>query len=449
MLHGIDERPCTPRSPMLQPQKSARPRSKTGRLVCKALLAGYLAIGSSAPSWAKDVIAEASRYTVKILSAVDYPFGGEAKRSGRGAGVLIDKTRGWILTNAHVAKRSPSTLRVSFKDQPDVPAKKIYVDSHLDIAVIRVDPLKIPESAAAADLQCGAEPVPGLPVIAFGHPWGLDYTATRGIVSGTKVRRGVERLQTDAALNPGNSGGPLVDEKTGIVIGINEARLSGAEGLNFAAPINFACTIIALLNEGKDPAPPIIPLSFATTFRERELVVSRVTGAWAGNIKVGDRILAVDGNKAARTASRVLDLMRGKDVSTITIRRDGKQLDVTVELPKERDHVRRLGVHVSGMTISKTTIPGDDPTIMFIHFVEPASIADQAQFYTADRVSSVDGVETKSHADVLRALQGKADKDVEFIIKRQRSQSSAIFDYFVRNLRVTDTIVIDESGVKR
>ena len=169
----------------------------------------FLTLATSA--YSKDVISEASFYTVKFTTAVDYPFGNDRKGTSRGSGFLVDKERGWILTNAHVASRSPSHLRVSFKDQPYTAAQKVYVDNHLDLAVIKVDPSKIPASAVAANLFCGQEPAPGLPVIAFGHPWNLDYTATRGIISGTKSLSDVEQLQTDAALNPGNSGGPLID----------------------------------------------------------------------------------------------------------------------------------------------------------------------------------------------------------------------------------------------
>ena len=83
---------------------------------------------SAVPASAKDVIEDASRFTVKTMTAIEYAFGSESKGAFRGSGFLVDRERGWILTNAHVAGRSPSTVRINFKDQPRVTAKKLYID---------------------------------------------------------------------------------------------------------------------------------------------------------------------------------------------------------------------------------------------------------------------------------------------------------------------------------
>jgi S1-C subfamily serine protease len=396
---------------------------------------------------ALDPIADAALFTVKTTTAVDYPFGSDRKTTGRGAGFLIDRERGWILTNAHVAKRSPSIIRVSFQNHPYVSASKVYVDNHLDMAVIKVDPKDIPSESRNANLNCTEEPKAGLPVIAFGHPWSLDYTATRGIVSGSKDIDGVENLQTDAALNPGNSGGPLIDEQTGVVVGINAAGLTKSEGLNFAVPIKLVCTIVSLLKDGKDPSPPIIPISFATTLKERELVVANVKDEWADKLKIGDRILAVNGDKSARYISRLLDKIRGAEAVTLVIARGGKATEVQIKVPEARDQVKRLGVFVSGMTIGSTTITGNDKTQMFIQFIDDASEAEQSQFLEGDIVTSIDGIETKSHQDVLAALEGKLDKRVEIIFKRERSKASNRYDYMVRSLDVISISIVDENGL--
>lgn len=131
-----------------------------------------------------DAIEQANRYTVKIVTAVDYPFGTDKKGTSRGSGFLVDKERGWFLTNAHVASKSPSTMRASFKDRPYVAIEKVYVDNHLDLAVIKMDPQKIPTNAEPANLQCSGEPIPGRSVIAFGHPWGLDLRQRAGLSAG-------------------------------------------------------------------------------------------------------------------------------------------------------------------------------------------------------------------------------------------------------------------------
>ena len=82
----------------------------------------------------------------------------------------------------------------------------------------------------------------------------MDFTATRGIISGAKVSHGAEFLQTDAALNPGNSGGPLIDAETGLIVGINAGSLKdkNTEGLHFAVPIKLVCTILDLLKQEGD-----------------------------------------------------------------------------------------------------------------------------------------------------------------------------------------------------
>ena len=406
-----------------------------------------LAAITSSYAIASDPIADAALFTVRTTTAVDYPFGADHKTTGRGAGFLIDKERGWILTNAHVAKRSPSIIRISFQNHPYIAATKVYVDNHLDLAIISVDPRAIPEESRNANLDCMNEPKAGLPVIAFGHPWSLDYTATRGIISGSKDINGVENLQTDAALNPGNSGGPLIDEQTGVVVGINAAGLTKAEGLNFAVPIRLVCTVVALLKEGKDPSPPLFPAQFATTLKERELVIAGVKEEWAENLKIGDRILAVNGDVTARYASRVIDKMRGADTVNLIVSRNGKTVDVQEKVPNDRDRVVRLGVFVSGMTIGSTTITGNDKSNMFVHFIDDASEAEQSQFQEADIITSIDGLETKSHEDVLRALDGKLNKRVEIIVKREKPKISGQYDFLARSLDVTTVSIVDTLGI--
>jgi serine protease Do len=398
---------------------------------------------------ANDVIESAGLFTVKITTAVDYPFGDEKKGTWRGSGFLVDRERGWILTNAHVAGKSPSIVRVSFRDKPFSSAEKLYIDNQLDLAVLKVDASKIPNEAITAELKCHGEPSAGLPVIAFGHPWGLDYTATRGIISGTKARDGEEKLQTDAALNPGNSGGPLLDAQSGIVVGINSSGLSKtvSEGLNFAVPAQHACVILDLLRNGKDPSPPILPITFATTSKERELVVAESNGDWAELLKPGDRILSVNGDEAARFSSRFVSYLRAGEPIRVGILRNAKKEFVNLPVLKDRDHVHRLGVHVSGMVIGRSTITGYDPNVMWVQFLDDASVAEQAQFRDGDQVLSINGVTVKSHDDVFNALSSRVGTEVEIIVRHPRfSLISGRYDYFARTLEVRDLFVVNEKG---
>jgi serine protease Do len=80
-------------------------------------------------SRATDIIADASRYTIQVLTVTDYGFGRETRGTSRGAGFLIDRERGWIITNAHVVKKSPSRVRISFRNHPYINAEKLYIDT--------------------------------------------------------------------------------------------------------------------------------------------------------------------------------------------------------------------------------------------------------------------------------------------------------------------------------
>ncbi|MCX8503261.1 MAG: PDZ domain-containing protein, partial [Beijerinckiaceae bacterium] len=116
-----------------------------------------------------------------------------------------------------------------------------------------------------------------------------------------------------------------------------------------------------------------------------------------------------------------------------------------INVPEARDRVKRLGVFVSGMTIGSMTV--NEKNQMVIQFVDHASEAEQSQFLEGDIVTSIDGIETKNHQDILYALDGKLDKRVEVIFKRERSNSSNKFDYMVRNLDVTSISIVNENGL--
>jgi S1-C subfamily serine protease len=179
---------------------------------------------------------------------------------GLGSGFVID-TEGHILTNAHVVDGAQGPISVSFSNNEKVQAKVIGVDNATDVAVLKVD---VPASAltvmplgSSSDLQVGA------PVVAIGNPFGQDRTVTSGIISA--MARQIQApngftingaIQTDAAINHGNSGGPLLD-MNGKVIGINSQIDTGGTGngnvgIGFAIPINLVKQVASqLMNGGK------------------------------------------------------------------------------------------------------------------------------------------------------------------------------------------------------
>jgi S1-C subfamily serine protease len=176
--------------------------------------------------------------------------------TSQGSGIVLD-TSGYILTNQHVVDGQQG-VRVSFSNRDNVKARVVGTDASTDLAVLKVElpasalhPLPLGESSS---VQVGD------PVVAIGNPFGLDRTLTAGIISavhreisspnGFGVR---DALQTDAAINHGNSGGPLID-RTGAVIGINaqlpsNSEVNGNVGVGFAIPIDIAKVVIPQLEE--------------------------------------------------------------------------------------------------------------------------------------------------------------------------------------------------------
>src|SRR5512135_1128612 len=160
---------------------------------CAAALLFALAGLHPATPWAAEqaeaAFSQAARYTVKIETTVSLPtYADDEAGVFTGAGFVVDGGRGWIVTNAHVVSRSPATLRLRTRDGPWIAARRVWVDPYLDLAVVA--PAK-PDALAgvpAARLACGDPPPVGRPVGAFGHPWDLDFTGTRGIVAGTAER---------------------------------------------------------------------------------------------------------------------------------------------------------------------------------------------------------------------------------------------------------------------
>jgi S1-C subfamily serine protease len=204
-----------------------------------------------------------SKFTATQSQTLD-PFGQQssAATEALGSGFVVSSD-GYILTNAHVVEDSgnrASSVSVVFKnpdgtDSTKVPATIVGVDETSDVALLKIDPAKAPQLTPVTLGNSDSVQV-GEPVVAIGNPLGYDFTVTSGIVSalnrdlqspnGSVIPNGI---QTDAAINSGNSGGPLFNS-AGQVIGINEqiaTQTGGNEGLGFAVPINTAKTVLEQL----------------------------------------------------------------------------------------------------------------------------------------------------------------------------------------------------------
>lgn len=289
--------------------------------------------------------------------------------SGTGFVYKTEKGKGYILTNYHVVNGNTS-LKVTFSDNNSVDAKYLGGDEYLDIAVISVDEKKVRQVAV---LGSSSESVLGDTVFTVGSPVGDEYrgTVTRGILSGkdrlvtVSVNGGVndyvmKLIQTDAAMNPGNSGGPLCNVN-GEVIGMNSLKLvkNEVEGMGFAIPAEDILTHIDTFEKGKVIKRPYLGVAIINlnnndavkyygltekidTKLENGVVVESVeeNSSAFGKLESGDIIVRVNNVEVEDMAYFRYELFKYEvgDKITLTVERDGKLKDVSIVLKGKSDN---------------------------------------------------------------------------------------------------------------
>lgn len=398
----------------------------------------------------------AVQYTVKIRTSVETPFAGDDKGTVEGAGFLVDRERRWLLTNAHVVSRSVSRVESAFKGGSFFPVHKVYVNPYLDLAVLEIPAKHLPDKASVATLQCTDTPPVGHPVGAFGHPWNLSYTGTRGIVSGLTVRAGTEWLQTDAALNNGNSGGPLISLVNGQVLGINTAMLGlqNTENLNFAVPMKYACRILELLREGKDPSPPELPVVFFENDGDNDefKVAAAYFEGEAAPLQAGDVIQAVaDQPGSVKNATQLINVLRGQQGdATLSINRDGKTMAVKLHLKPMPSVMQRQGLYVAGMLIGPSGFQ-DAPEanlgrLLAVQYVADGSPASAQGLRLWDMIKSVNG-KPFHDIDTLLAYLKERNRPVQIVIKRLSESNDKIYEYHEFELPVEDLRIVGTDKV--
>ena len=298
------------------------------------------------------ILNDANKYTVKISNSTDTPFIEDNYSPSSGSGFLIDKANGLIATNAHVASYSPSLNRVNFKYSDPIKSKQVYRDPEIDLAFLKIDPKDIPKTAIEAKLQCKNDYKQGSGVVAFGHPAGKDFTITRGIISAIRYETDFfEAIQTDAAINRGNSGGPLINISTGEIIGISSFGVEDNQGLNFALPSYSVCKIIELFKNKKDPSPLDLKVIFSNNKEQGKfLKISEIIKTENNPLRVGDEIIEIDGKKV-ENPTQLSNETRGKANITLKLIRENKTIELKLS-PKPKGSVtERVGLIFSNVII--------------------------------------------------------------------------------------------------
>jgi serine protease Do len=266
-----------------------------------------------------------------------------------GSGVVVSSD-GYIITNNHVVDGA-TDVKVSFADKEEYPAKVIGTDKYTDVAVLKINksgltPLPFADSGKAEV---------GDVVLAIGEPFGLGQTVTMGIISAKgRAGLGIERfedfIQTDAAINRGNSGGALIDTR-GELVGINTAILSGEtggnQGIGFAIPANLAKNIMGqIMSKGKvtrgymgilpQELTPEMAKAFGVSNTHGVAVANVVADSPAakGGLKVGDVITAVNGTNVEDVNSFRLQIAGFAPNTTVHLKveRNGQTMDLAVTL---------------------------------------------------------------------------------------------------------------------
>jgi S1-C subfamily serine protease len=333
---------------------------------------------SAAPAYDTEELQNIAVYKKALPSVVNITstavqfnfFYGPVPQQGQGSGFILNK-EGLILTNAHVISNAQQ-IEVKLSDKHTYKAQRIGVDPSHDLALLKINaPNLVPATLAESQNL-----VVGQRVYAIGNPFGLQGTMTRGIISAIRSIRGPQgnpiedAIQTDAAVNPGNSGGPLLNSK-GEVIGITTLIANnGADqssGIGFAIPINTAKAVlddfakygrvrrptldVVTLPIGPDVAEQIgLPVDYGVLIQrvlpggaaERAGLKGGTQRYYQGNQPVmlgGDLIIAMDGQEITSTQdlSAAMNAHRAGDEVTLTVFRGRKKMDFKVKLGDAKD----------------------------------------------------------------------------------------------------------------
>ena len=354
-------------------------------------------------------------------------------RQGMGSGFIVEPS-GVILTNAHVVEGADE-VRVRLSDRREFKGKVLGLDHQSDIAVVKIDATGLPTVKLGDPSQTKV----GEWVLAIGSPFGFENSATVGIVSATSrsLPDGtyVPFIQTDAAVNPGNSGGPLFNTR-GEVIGINSqifSRSGGYQGISFAIPINVAAQVKEqLVKYGKVERGRIgvaiqevsqsLAQSFGLDKPQGALVASVEPGGPAdkAGIKAGDVLLAVNGKAVDRSAELppLVAAVKPGSKANFDVWRDGAKRTIAVTVaelkPEQVASARPASQRGDDTGKLGLALRQDEDGLVVENASGPAA---RAGIQRGDIVVAVNGKRVKN-VEELRTAAAKAKGSVALLVKR-------------------------------
>ena len=346
----------------------------------------------------------------------------ERKKNSLGSGVIINKDKGFVLTNNHVIHKADEIV-VTLNDGRQLIAELIGTDPGSDVAVIQIPADNLTELPIADSAQLRV----GDFVVAIGNPFGLGQTVTSGIISalgrsGLGIEGYEDFIQTDASINPGNSGGALVNLR-GELIGINTAILApsgGNVGIGFAIPTNMAMTIKeSLIKHGEvrrgllgvvtQDLTPELMKAFELKSKHGA-VISRVQAnspASRAGLEPGDIILKVDGRKVKNSHAirSLVGLLQIGDKVTLEVLRNDKRKTITAILGKpQRPTIAggKLHQRLSGTILSNTQ--REQVEGILIEKIEASSYAWRSGLRQGDIIVSANRYRTRNLDDLGRVI---------------------------------------------
>jgi len=366
--------------------------------------------------------------------------GAPRPQSGVGSGFIVSDD-GYILTNAHVVDDA-ADITVRLRDRTELKASLIGLDTLTDVALIKVQADELPtvRIASSDDIKVGEW------VLAIGSPFGFDQTATQGIVSAVSRTLPsadyVPFIQTDVAVNPGNSGGPLFNT-AGEVIGINSqiySRTGGYQGLSFAIPIDIAMNVAEQLKEsghtkrgwlgvGIQDVSPALAESFGLDRVAGALVSSVGEGSPAdrGGIQEGDIVLEFNGKSINRSGElpSLVGAVRSGEKANVTVFRDGDKQNLVITIGQRgeesvaaADVSSILGMSLASLTDAERDQLGIDQGLRVVD-LDAQSLAADSGIQVNDVVVQINGVAVNTVTNLRQAVEAlPVGKPVPVLIQR-------------------------------